>query len=332
MDLKNVTLHQNQLKRLLLKLLFRKYFSFKRLSILLILLLFIGIQYDFRFMLYGFLLYTMFYFVNYLNSLSNSKKLTDLRKSETTFKISETNDGLKLESEQCEKKIMCRLIERVSKIENYLLVCLLDDSVVIIPTSSFTDKEMENSFIELINNGIIAARGSLKVSLFLKPPYFLGILCFIPVLGVLVGITLIFLGIFQYKNRILIMLGIIGIVFTFVLYMIWFPPIWNKNERDKQITGLSQTFLNNLVKDIELYKLQHGHYPEKLELLQSPNTIIMIIDPLQSEKNKDAVFNYSVIGDKYTVFSSGIDGIPKTEDDIYPQLSDTLKTGFTKLQ
>lgn len=327
-----ITITNANLKVVLIKYFLKRYFSLKRLSILLILLLFIGIQYDFKFMLYGFLLYSLLFYIHYLNSLSKSKKLTDLIKSEAIFRISETTDGLKLESEKGEIRIMWRLIERVMRIENHLLVCLLNDSSIIIPRNSFTDKETEEEFIELINNKIIKVRGSLKVSLFLKPPYFLGILCFIPIVGVLVGIILIFLGIFQYKNRILITIGIIGIVFTFGLYSISFPQLWNKKEKEKLITGLSQTFLNNLIKDIEFYKLQHGHYPEKLELLQDSNTTILIIDPLQSQKNKNEVFNYALIGDKYTVFSSGIDGIPNTADDIYPQLTDTLKTGFIKLK
>ncbi len=62
----------------------------------------------------------------------------------------------------------------------------------------------------------------MRISAFLRPPYLLGILCFIPVVGVLIGITLIFLGIFHYKNKFLVALGVIGILFTVALFIVAF--------------------------------------------------------------------------------------------------------------
>jgi hypothetical protein len=83
-------------------------------------------------------------------------------------------------------------------------------------------------------------------------------------------------------------------------------------------------FLNGLVKELEFYKLKNGSYPDSLEQLPKNQDIFSIYDPLLSRRpgTKDTKYNYRKTGDTYILFSSGIDRIPHTEDDIYP--TDTL--------
>lgn len=92
--------------------------------------------------------------------------------------------------------------------------------------------------------------------------------------------------------------------------------------------------LNSLVKDIEFYKLQHGQYPDSLQQLLEKDKVVFIYDPLLEvgKGTPDAKFNYRKIGDQYTVFSSGIDRVANTSDDIYPEvvISDSSKIGFTR--
>jgi hypothetical protein len=53
------------------------------------------------------------------------------------------------------------------------------------------------------------------------------------------------------------------------------------------------------------------------------NKFTWINDPLQSStfKKKTVQFNYRKFGDKYLLFSSGIDEVPNTKDDIFPVIS-----------
>ncbi len=65
--------------------------------------------------------------------------------------------------------------------------------------------------------------------------------------------------------------------------------------------------------------------------------IIMITDPLlarKMDKSMNTNFCYKKLGDKYTLFSVGIDGEPNTADDIFPQIleSDRDKFGFIKTE
>ncbi|MFD2147799.1 type II secretion system protein GspG [Mucilaginibacter antarcticus] len=86
--------------------------------------------------------------------------------------------------------------------------------------------------------------------------------------------------------------------------------------------------LNSLVKEIEFYKIQNGKYPDNLQQLNLSNQFVNLHDPLLADSKKDT-FNYQLKSKGYTIFSSGIDKIPNTKDDIYPTLSiDTAKMGL----
>ena len=90
--------------------------------------------------------------------------------------------------------------------------------------------------------------------------------------------------------------------------------------------------LNSLIKNIEYYKLVHGKYPFSLTQLENENEFVFITDPTQSTQNRKNInYNYKNLGDKYLLFSSGTDGIPNTEDDIFPQVkSENGKIGWIK--
>jgi hypothetical protein len=47
-----------------------------------------------------------------------------------------------------------------------------------------------------------------------RPPYLLGLLGFIPLVGAFVGLGLMFYGIFEYKSKALTGIGLAGILFT----------------------------------------------------------------------------------------------------------------------
>ncbi len=89
--------------------------------------------------------------------------------------------------------------------------------------------------------------------------------------------------------------------------------------------------LSTLVEKIEFFHLKNGKYPERLEELQEIDPFAPIVDPLQMHNKSDSVnFNYYKIENRYTVFSSGVDGQAGTEDDFYPeiQMDSTSKVGL----
>jgi hypothetical protein len=94
---------------------------------------------------------------------------------------------------------------------------------------------------------------------------------------------------------------------------------------------ISKMEIKRLVMNIEFYKLQNGHYPDNLEQLQVLDPLAPVTDAVQGAQMKaNVLYNYEKIGEKYSLFSSGIDGIPGTKDDFYPDITipDSSKIGL----
>ncbi len=150
-----------------------------------------------------------------------------------------------------------------------------------------------------------------------KPPYLLGLLGLIPLLGFFVGLGLLLYGIIKYKDKKLIIIGIGCMLFTVLVYSSLF------------YVG----FKSDFGKNIEFFKLQNGQYPDSLEQLQKEDEFVMIVDPLKATSGGTIIyFNYKNLGDTYLLFSSGIDGIPNTNDDILPKVSPNKNIGWRQTQ
>ena len=164
-----------------------------------------------------------------------------------------------------------------------------------------------------------------------RPPYPLGLLGLIPLVGFFVGLGLLLYGIIKYKDKVLIGIGIACMLFTLIIYSslfyFGFKSDFGKNAWAKH----SQVQLNSLVKNIEFFKLQNGKYPDSLTQLLNKNEFVMIVDPLKATSgNSDMFFNYENLGDFYLLFSSGIDGLPNTKDDIFPEVSPSKNIGWRR--
>jgi hypothetical protein len=167
-----------------------------------------------------------------------------------------------------------------------------------------------------------------------RPPYLLGLLCLIPLIGAFVGIGLLLYAIFKYKDKWLAIIGIFGIVFTVAVYSFLFYYMKHGELSKKGFASISQMHLNSLIKDIEFYKLENNQYPDSLQQLLAKDKLVLIYDPIQSVQQRDnTIYNYGRVGNNYFLFSSGQDGIPKTNDDLFPQvtISDSSKIGLIKL-
>jgi hypothetical protein len=155
-----------------------------------------------------------------------------------------------------------------------------------------------------------------------KPPYWLGLLGLIPLIGFFVGIGLLLYGIIKYKSKKLIIIGIACMIYTIIVYLTIFYVGFKSKVFSEMWKEHAQMQLNTLVKHIEYYKLENGTYPDSLQQLESKDEFIFLTDPTQS---MGTYYNYKNLGDKYLLFSSGTDRIPNTEDDIFPEVSPNNK-------
>ena len=98
---------------------------------------------------------------------------------------------------------------------------------------------------------------------------------------------------------------------------------------DKLRSQLAVTMLNDCVKEIEFYRIQHAHYPASLSEVDPKDTtqFAKCFDPTVLDlfnSNRDRHFFYQLYpsGSFYLLRSVGPDGVPFTGDDIVPTISE----------
>lgn len=122
-----------------------------------------------------------------------------------------------------------------------------------------------------------------------------------------------------------VLLGASGLLFSLILYLGLFH---NGGIYGKMRAMLAVNVLNSAVKDIELYKRQHGRYPAALSDVEPKDkkTLNNFIDPIPTKSgaglNGRFYYQLDPSGNFYLLRSVGPDGIPFTGDDILPALSD----------
>ncbi|RYE51646.1 MAG: hypothetical protein EOP48_17930 [Sphingobacteriales bacterium] len=165
-----------------------------------------------------------------------------------------------------------------------------------------------------------------------KPPYLLGLLGFIPLVGAFVGVALILYGIFRYKDKWLVLVGVLGILFTFGAYATLTAVGKNIMKPGSMEIAMSKKQLVAVVKSVEFYKLQFGQYPDSLQQMPK-DQFTPIFDFTQSASNGQSIpFYYEKVGDRYWLCSKGLDKILGTEDDLYPLffMADSSKFGLIR--
>jgi hypothetical protein len=298
--------------------------------------------YDWHIILF-FLIVTVFFLIFYLRpyliairrlnkSIAKNKGLLE------RVKLIVADSGIIIESSGKSFEWDWLNIRAVKAYNNCIQIQLIDKSSLLIPKRSFASKDEEIDFLGIIESGIIKAREVLNASLSKfskksKPPYLVGLICLAPILSAYAGLAILLFGIFKYKDKWFSLIGVAGIVWTVVF--IETIPYASKHISfiRNGYVSLSQIELNTLVKNIEFYKLQHGEYPDSLKQLLRDDTSASIVDPIRfNQDNQNEEFNYQKSGDKYTLYSSGEDGIPHTKDDLYPKFSitDSAKIGLIK--
>jgi hypothetical protein len=168
-------------------------------------------------------------------------------------------------------------------------------------------------------------------------PYAIGGASFIPLVGVLFGLVAIVWGVARRTWQ-LIVLGVCGILFTVSFYsaLFYFGMFYRGGVYDKLRAQLAVTMLNDAVKEIEFYKLQHGRYPATLseldpkDKMQFPKTFDPTIIDFSRKRDRHFFYQLDPSGSFYFLRSVGPDGVPFTADDIVPTIpeDERAKTGL----
>jgi hypothetical protein len=159
-----------------------------------------------------------------------------------------------------------------------------------------------------------------------------GILSIVPVLGGILGLGFILAGLIVYKNKTLVIVGCLGVLITTssIMYLKYYGN--HRGPFDSSRIMVAQKRMNFLIKEVEFYKLNKGHYPSELIEIKKESRTVNIHDPVQDVNNdlSDKSFYYKPAYAKYYLFSKGFDGQAFTKDDILPEISilDSSKVGI----
>jgi hypothetical protein len=253
-------------------------------------------------------------------------------------KLSTTETGITIESPGKTTQWKWQNIHSFGAEGKVIKIKLVDKRVFLLPKRFFASDDQILDFLGIVQAGIrapksrLAQRPSATIPQTSKPPYWLGLLCLIPLVGAMVGTGLLLYGLLKYKDKWLSIIGAAGIAWTIIVYSTLFYVGTHASVFKKGFADIAQMQLNSLVKNIEFYKLAHGQYPDSLGQLFQDDKLAPINDPIQGLKFKSTYFNYEKVGDKYSLFSSGEDGLPNTKDDLFPQLPTTDTSRFGLLQ
>lgn len=150
---------------------------------------------------------------------------------------------------------------------------------------------------------------------------------FIPLIGIFTGIACIVIAVVNKKSnsKLLGGLGFAGIMLSVILYGSLFYKISSSGGFSKGFEVHAINALTSLVRDVEYYKLQHGDYPESLDVLRETLTEgempfpYDISGPMNGNgQQRDYYYDITNEGKNYMLFGIGQDAIPLTSDDIYP--------------
>jgi len=286
--------------------------------------------------LFVFLLFPFFFVIPYYVSRANFKRQYSNALSPLSHKVyMPFVIGIEIIDEGGERFLRYEGVKRAGKTRNYVFLILSSDEYYILPHWCFSSYYQIDQFLNLVRTGIANAKGVVQSPpATFKPGYLIGLLCLVPLIGGITGIVLVILGLVHYKDKIFVIIGTVGIIITVSLYGSLFYFSQHTDVFKSDFAELTQTQINDLVKNIEFYKLQNGTYPDSLQQLDSKESAISIYDTMNglNTGSKANPYHYIKAGNRYVLFSVGMDGKPNTADDIYPTLThaDTSKLGFIR--
>lgn len=206
----------------------------------------------------------------------------------------------------------------------FLQILTVENKMFLIPLTPDSNYANEIGFIreKIAKNKHKESNKPLKS----RPPYYLGLFCLMPFIGLIIGVTLIYLGLTKYKNQWLTIMGTCGILITLITYLVTQYNFKDDKSFDNIKQRQAQNQLTHLIKEIEFHKNQNYFYPDSLTHLNL-SQYSFITDPVQED---GSTYYYQLEDDNYYLFSKGKDGTAFTEDDIHPITKDLHKIGLIK--
>ncbi len=327
---------------------FCKYYCFHRklnqklFTILLIALIFsadkdsfVLTNYLIKFAIISTSLALVYFIIPYFISIFRlNKALKTKRYSLGKTKITTTDSGINIESESFKALWTWETIKFIEISTDYIFLPLQNNkSSLIIPKTFFHSESEANTFFETIQSELLKAKGLLKIKSG-RHLYYWGLIGLLPNFGAIAGLILLYKGLFNYKDKKLVIIGIADILFTILFWLVFTYEMNNGSGFADSDAKFAQTQVNVLVKNIEFWKIQNGSYPDNIKQIENLEQFIWVNDPFLKTNSDDAknFFHYYKIRDKYTLFSVGKDRLANTSDDIYPTITqgDTIKFGFVK--
>ncbi len=264
------------------------------------------------------------------------KRLKQLDAAAPHWRMELTGDGILVqrlaEKEPEKEKKFWRwgAIKYAGGTTNCVFIVLMHEGIYVIPKSAFHSAELADHFVFILEAGMEKIRGSKAGRA--KKLYAWGLLGLIPNVGVIAGLILLFKGAFQVRDKILIIIGALDILFTPLFWWFFTSALSHSGTFRTLNMEMAQAELNTVFRYVEFYKVEHGVYPDSLEQIDPQRNGVSIFDPVQTwgGGRKGAYFFYRKVGQKYWLFSVGLDGKPFTSDDIFPvmKLADTAKFGL----
>ena len=163
----------------------------------------------------------MYFLPLFIISIRVNKALKQNQSGLEKKRLTVTDEGLIIKSES---KSQLRKWEGIASVHSngkFIYLILADKRISTIPKAAFLTESEAVNFLGLIQSRIIKIRGIAAFSdstAHSKPDYAIGLLCLIPLVGAFAGLIFIANGIFKYKDKWFIIIGLAGIAWTIVVY------------------------------------------------------------------------------------------------------------------
>lgn len=212
-------------------------------------------------------------------------------------------------------------ITRIEHRAKYIHIIFRDHSWVPINKASL-DRDTITHLIETIRRNT-PGEASTSTAEKSKDIYWLGLLGIIPNVGLISGGILAIMG-FIRKDLKLGLIGAAGVLFTPLFWLLFTHFTSNSDAVIQDKIQFTKDRLNAVVKDIELYKVINGQYPDRLADVRNQNKLLsdheLFTDFQPFKKISPATFYYVKNESGFILKSFGPDRVIDTEDDIYPDL------------
>ncbi|WP_299493516.1 type II secretion system protein GspG [uncultured Shewanella sp.] len=97
---------------------------------------------------------------------------------------------------------------------------------------------------------------------------------------------------------------------------------------DDLVVKQTKIHLTSVIQAIEFYKVQNGHYPETLQILEASlpeNAMVFLYDASQGLMQEPQYLYYHLISEnQYHIRAYGRDGLINTSDDILPLVIENI--------